>query len=64
MNLPTARTNFYVQQYGETESQEKLKHNQAKNQFNLKPQAIYNRINFKQKNDPNLTKKGHFLMFP
>ena len=31
MNLPTARTNFYVQQYRETESQEKLKHKQAKN---------------------------------
>ena len=26
MNIPTARTNFYVQRYWETESYEKLKH--------------------------------------
>ena len=32
MNLPTGITNFYVQEYREleTQSQEKLKHNQAK----------------------------------
>ena len=36
MNLPMARNNFYVQQYRETQSKEKLKHNQAKNRFEEK----------------------------